>query len=131
MSPPAVPALRDVIHDAETGQVHLVFDYAGPPILDAVDPGVTPEAAARNGALAADATLSLLTALYELHGAGYCYTDMKPQQMLWDASREAEEFRAKLADFGAGEGAGVWAHYWPSIAGAIPECRVAGRGFGS
>jgi serine/threonine protein kinase len=98
----AVPALRDVVHDDETGQVHLVFDYGGAPIFDVIDRSCTQEGAAHNTAVAAHATATLLLALHHLHEAGYSYNDMKPQQLLWAASLKARDFPVKLTDFGAG-----------------------------
>ncbi|KAI8466870.1 MAG: kinase-like domain-containing protein [Monoraphidium minutum] len=82
LSSPAVPPLRDVIWDDRTQQVHMVFDYAGTPILDNIDCSDAPGAATRNEELAAFATAAFLDALGPLHAKGYSNNDVKPEQLL-------------------------------------------------
>jgi serine/threonine protein kinase len=104
ISSPALPALRDMAHDEETGQVHLVFDYGGEPMTKAIaDSLMQSEGAPSTSDLAAHTTATLLTALRLLHASGRSYNKLKPGQLLWDASRAAKDFPVKLVDFGAGE----------------------------
>ncbi|KAI8470002.1 MAG: kinase-like domain-containing protein [Monoraphidium minutum] len=97
---PATPPLRDVVVDDEAGFVHLVFDYGGVPLLDAIDRSGSFESVERNVELAAHATACVFATIGPLHKGGRSYNDMKPGQMLVNAAARNGRF-VQLCDFGA------------------------------